>query len=139
MKRKIYVFLGLFFFLALIIIIAGEIDRMAKEIKEDSRQEETVSTGMDASHNDVSTKTDADCYSYSDVENIVSYLAVSEESGTQLARLVDPLSKSNPITVSYVKNIVKIIGAPDTVYKDYFKDRGDESIVSREEFDEIYH
>ena len=112
---------------------------MAKEIKEDSRQEETVSTGMDASHNDVSTKTDADCYSYSDVENIVSYLAVSEESGTQLARLVDPLSKSNPITVSYVKNIVKIIGAPDTVYKDYFKDRGDESIVSREEFDEIYH
>lgn len=139
MKRKIYVFLGLFFFLALIIIIAGEIDRMAKEIKEDSRQEETVSTGMDASHNDVSTKTDADCYSYSDVENIVSYFAVSEESGTQLARLVDPLSKSNPITVSYVKNIVKIIGAPDTVYKDYFKDRGDESIVSREEFDEIYH
>lgn len=139
MKRKIYVFLGLFFFLALIIIIAGEIDRMAKEIKEDSRQEETVSNGMDASHNDVSTKTDADCYSYSDVENIVSYLAVSEESGTQLARLVDPLSKSNPITVSYVKNIVKIIGAPDTVYKDYFKDRGDESIVSREEFDEIYH
>lgn len=139
MKRKIYVFLGLFFFLALIIIIAGEIDRMAKEIKEDSRQEETVSTGMDASHNDVSTKTDADCYSYSDVENIVSYLAVSKESGTQLARLVDPLSKSNPITVSYVKNIVKIIGAPDTVYKDYFKDRGDESIVSREEFDEIYH
>lgn len=139
MKRKIYVFLGLFFFLALIIIIAGEIDRMAKEIKEDSRQEETVSTGMDASHNDVSTKTDADCYSYSDVENIVSYLAASEESGTQLARLVDPLSKSNPITVSYVKNIVKIIGAPDTVYKDYFKDRGDESIVSREEFDEIYH
>lgn len=139
MKRKIYVFLGLFFFLALIIIIAGEIDRMAKEIKEDSRQEETVSTGMDASHNDVSTKTDADCYSYSDVENIVSYLAVSEETGTQLARLVDPLSKSNPITVSYVKNIVKIIGAPDTVYKDYFKDRGDESVVSREEFDEIYH
>lgn len=139
MKRKIYIFLGLFFFLSLIIIIAGEIDRMAKEIKEDNRQKETVSTDMDTSHDDVSTKTDADCYSYSDVENIVSYLAVSEETGTQLSRLVDPLSKSNPITVSYVKNIVRIIGAPDTVYKDYFKGRSDESVVSREEFDEIYH
>ncbi len=139
MKRKIYVFLGLFFFLALIIIIAGEIDRMAKEINEDNRQKETVSTGMDASYDDVSTKTDADCYSYGDVEKVVSYLAASEESGIQLARLVDPLSKSNPITVSYVKKIAGIIGAPDTVYKDYFKDRSDESVVSREEFDEIYH
>lgn len=139
MKRKIYIFLGLFFSLALIIVIAGEVNRMAKETKEGNRQDEAVSTGMDASYEDVSTKTDADCYSYSDVEKVVSYLAVSEESGTQLARLVDPLSKSNPITVSYVKNIVKIIGAPDTVYKDYFKGRSDESIVSREEFDEIYH
>lgn len=139
MKRKIYIFLGLFFSLALIIVIAGEVNRMAKETKEGNWQDEAVSTGMDASYEDVSTKTDADCYSYSDVEKVVSYLAVSEESGTQLARLVDPLSKSNPITVSYVKNIVKIIGAPDTVYKDYFKGRSDESIVSREEFDEIYH
>lgn len=139
MKRKIYIFLGLFFSLALIIVIAGEVNRMAKETKEGNWQDEAVSTGMDASYEDISTKTDADCYSYSDVEKVVSYLAVSEESGTQLARLVDPLSKSNPITVSYVKNIVKIIGAPDTVYKDYFKGRSDESIVSREEFDEIYH
>lgn len=139
MKRKIYIFLGLFFSLALIIVIAGEVNRMAKETKEGNWQDEAVSTGMDASYEDVSTKTDADCYSYSDVEKVVSYLAVSEESGTQLARLVDPLSKSNPITVSYVKNIVKIIGAPDTVYKDYFKGRSDESVVSREEFDEIYH
>lgn len=138
MKRKIYIFLGLFFSLALIIVIAGEVNRMAKETKENDRQDEAVSIG-DASYEDVSTKTDADCYSYSDVEKVVSYLAASEESGTQLARLVDPLSKSNPITVSYVKNIVKIIGAPDTVYKDYFKDRSDESVVSREEFDEIYH
>ena len=139
MKRKIYIFLGLFFSLALIIVIAGEVNRMAKETKEEEWQDEAVSTGMDASYEDVSTKTDADCYSYSDVEKVVSYLAASEESGTQLARLVDPLSKSNPITVSYVKNIVKIIGAPDTVYKDYFKGRSDESVVSREEFDEIYH
>ncbi|MCM1207353.1 MAG: SpoIID/LytB domain-containing protein [Ruminococcus sp.] len=139
MKRKIYIFLGLFFFLAIIIVIAGEINRMAKETKKDDRQDETLGIGMDASDTDVSTKTDADCYSYSDVEKVVSYLAASEESGTQLARLVDPLSKSNPITVSYVKNIVKIIGAPDTVYQDYFKGRGEESLVSREEFDEIYH
>lgn len=139
MKRKIYIFLGLFFSLALIIVIAGEVNRMAEETKEDDRQAEAVSTGMDALYEDMSTKTDADCYSYSDVEKVVSYLAASEESGTQLARLVDPLSKSNPITVSYVKSIVKIIGAPDTVYKDYFKDRRDESVVSREEFDEIYH
>lgn len=139
MKRKIYIFLGLLFSLAFIIVIAGEINRMAKETKNDDQKDEAVSTGMDASNEDVSTKTDADYYSYSDVEKVVSYLAASEESGTQLARLVDPLSKSNPITVSYVKNIVKIIGAPDTVYKDYFKDRDDESVVSREEFDEIYH
>lgn len=139
MKRKIYIFLGLFFSLALIIVIAGEINRMAKETKEDDRKDEAVSTGMDASYEDVSTKTDADCYSYGDVEKVVSYLAASEESGTQLARLVDPLSKSNPITVSYVKNIAEIIGAPDTVYKEYFKDRDEESVVSREEFDEIYH
>lgn len=139
MKRKIYIFLGLFFSLALIIVIAGEVNRMAKETKEDDQQNEAVSNSMDVSYEDISTKTDADCYSYSDVEKVVSYLAVSEESGTQLARLVDPLSKSNPITVSYVKNIVKIIGAPDTVYKDYFKGRSDESVVSREEFDEIYH
>ncbi len=139
MKRKIYIFLGLFFSLAIIIVFAGEINRMAKETKEDDRKDETVSTGMDASHGDVSTKTDADCYSYGDVEKVVSYLAASEESGIQLARLVDPLSKSNPITVSYVKKIAEIIGAPDTVYKEYFKGRSDESVVSREEFDEIYH
>lgn len=140
MKRKIYLFLGLFFTLAIISIISKEISRIIKN-KADKKQ--LVQTELDASlaEADKATDFDADivCYSYDEVEDMVKYLSDSEDTLTQLARLVDPLSKSNKITVSYVKNVARIIGVPDTVYTDCLGTRDDDAFVSCEEFDTIYH
>ncbi len=140
MKRKIYLFLGLFFTLAVISIISKEISRIIKN-KADKKQ--SVQTELDASSEEAgkATDTDADvvCYSYDEVEDMVKYLSDSEDTLTQLARLVDPLSKSNKITVSYVKNVARIIEVPDTVYTDCIGSRDDDAFVSCEEFDIIYH
>ncbi|MCM1272979.1 MAG: SpoIID/LytB domain-containing protein [Clostridium sp.] len=140
MKRKIYLFLGLFFTLAVISIISKEISRVIKN-KADKKQ--AVQTELDASGEEADKATDTDsdvaCYSYDEVEDMVKYLSDSEDTLTQLARLVDPLSKSNKITVSYVKNVARIIGVPDTVYEEQLGDRDEDAFVSCEEFDAIYH
>ncbi|MDE6026257.1 MAG: SpoIID/LytB domain-containing protein [Lachnospiraceae bacterium] len=140
MKRKIYLFLGLFFTLAIISIISKEISRV---IKNKTDHKEAVQTETDGNLDDAGIATDTDsgveCYSYDEVEDIVKYLSDSEETLTQLARLVDPLSKSNKITVSYIKNVARIIDVPSTVYDEQLRGRDDDAFVSCEEFDEIYH
>lgn len=81
----------------------------------------------------------SNCYSYSDVEKVVDYLADSQDESMELSRLIDPLTKSQPINVTYIKKIAQVIMVPEEVYYDELSGMNDSDYVSREQFDNIYH
>lgn len=128
MKKKMLGFILAFVCLAVLAIIVTEIRNMIVENKNEA-------TPGDA----VSESTDIDGYSYSDVEKYVSYLASSDDMEKSLARLVDPLSKSAKINVLYIRNLFDIVDAPASLYANILVGMQDSDIVSKEQFDEIYH
>lgn len=133
MKRKIYLFVGLFLSLAIVSIITKEIANKISDKDSSTPTTESVS----ATATDASGDNELMYYSYDDVMNMVGYLATSDDMSTQLSRLVDPLSISNYITTGYVKSVASIINAPDDVYKDILG-KDDSAYVDTGAFDEIY-
>ncbi len=130
MKKKILSILTLFFILALVGIVGTEV---INSIKNKNGSKETVQTTEEQIL--IST----DCYSYSDVQYIVSYLSDDAEVKKQLERLVDPLTASYSINVEYVKNVVSLIGVSDDVYTNILVDMSDDELVTKGQFDNIYH
>lgn len=128
MKKKMLGFILAFVCLAVLAIIVTEIRNIIVENKNEA-------TPGDA----VSESTDIDGYSYSDVEKYISYLASSDDMEKSLARLVDPLSKSAKINVLYIRSVFDIIDAPASLYADILVGMQDSDIVSKVQFDEIYH
>lgn len=128
MKKKMLGFILAFVCLAVLAIIVTEIRNIIVENKNEA-------TPGDA----VSESTDIDGYSYGDVEKYISYLASSADMEKSLARLVDPLSKSAKINVLYIRSVFDIIGAPASLYADILVGMQDSDIVSKVQFDEIYH
>lgn len=80
-----------------------------------------------------------DGYTYGEVEKAVDYLADSDDTSKELARLIDPLFKSRPITALYVRNVCNIIEASEEVYTGVLAGMQDDDYVSKEQFDIIYH
>ena len=76
---------------------------------------------------------------YSEVENDIKYLAQNNEMANELSRLVDPLTKSNPITVSYLLDVFNIIGISEEVYSDVINVNQPHSYVRKDEFETIYN
>ncbi len=128
MKKKISAYLAVFLVLALFTLLFGELTK--KDKKENTSLQEEASDKV---------QEEVEYYSFSDVKDVVGYLADTTEQKKELDRLIDPLTKSEKITVSYVKSIVNIIGVPDTVYTSTLKNMSDEDKVTREQFDLIYH
>lgn len=77
-------------------------------------------------------------YTYHEVEQWVLRLADNDEEKKALGRLIDPLTKSNYITVSYIVNVAATIGAPDETYKKEILLMDEEECLTREQFDRIY-
>ena len=77
-------------------------------------------------------------YSYAEVKGDVAYLAYDHAMAESLSRLVDVLSESEPVSADYIKNVCRIIGIDDSVYKNVLGDMKDEDYVTKEQFDEIY-
>ena len=128
MKNKIKSFVVVLLVLGICAIAFNEIKlRLLDKNKEDTTEttEETIDYSL--------------YYSYSDVEKIVGYLADTESKSQELSRLVDPLNKSQPINVTYIKKIVSTIQVPESVYKSELSGLEDESYVTKEQFDAIYH
>lgn len=130
MKKKIGAYLAVFLVLSLFALLFGELTK--KDTKEDSSSQTESKEKEEEEEEDT-------YYSFSDVKDVVGYLADTPEQKKELDRLVDPLTKSEKITVSYVKNIVNIIAVPDTVYTTVLKDMSDDDKVTKEQFDMIYH
>lgn len=126
MKRKITGFALAFIVLAILAVITGEIRNMIVENAD--------ATAGDAEE----TPQDTDSYSYSEVENMVSYLADSDETEKELDRLIDPLAKSQAINVQYIRNVFDIIEAPNELYAQVLVGLQDQDIVSRAQFDTVY-
>lgn len=128
MKKKIRAIVIVLLVLAAITVFFNEVKYMIKH-KKDADRTETATEDIDYSI----------YYSYSEVEDMVDYLADTEDKSDELSRLIDPLTKSQPITVTYIKNVVSVISVPDSVYSKELSGMGNEDYVTREQFDNIYH
>ena len=126
MKKKLLMIIGVLMVLGIFGIAISEIDNRINK----KNTEETTTT-------EVATP-EEDCYSFSEVEEIISYLAKNEDEKKELKRLVDPLTKSDYITVSYIKSVASIIGASEDVYTSVIGKSEDEDYISKESFDTIY-
>lgn len=128
MKSKIKSIILVLLLLATASVIIAEIKSHIKSKKVDNDTYKEAQTEVDMSL----------YYSYSEVKGDVSYLAEDESMEESLSRLVDVLSESKPINVDYIKNICRIIGVEDDVYKDVLGDLKDEDYVEKGQFDKIY-
>ena len=124
MKKKIGTVVALLVVLGIFSIIASEIIKPKKT-------NETKAT-------DDSANSDTEYYTYALIEKDVSYLANSSDEEKELSRLIDPLGKSNYITVKYVKAVVETINLSEDVYSEILAGKVDEDYVSVEEFENIY-
>lgn len=126
MKKKVITFVVLLFAVSVCAVIAHEVGRQIQQTKDN-----------------VQTSTDAEIdysmyYTYAEVENIVSYLSDTTSESEALSRLIDPLKKSQPIDVRFMKDIAKTIQVKDMVYVDVLQGKKDSDYVTKEEFEEIY-
>lgn len=128
MKKSLAFVLDLCIFVA-VIFLTVEVTRVITHKRNAASKTQTTTEKMQQ----------ADSYTYGEVEKAVDYLADSDETSKELARLIDPLFKSRPITVLYVRNVCNIIGASEEVYANVLTGMQDEDYVSREQFDTIYH
>lgn len=132
MKKKVLLVIATLLVLSVFSIAIKEIGNFFKK-------EDKVATNTDATSTDTDAVDYSMYYSYGEVETIVSYLADTEEKEKSLGRLIDPLTKSDPIDVKYVQDVVRIIEAPVEVYLDELYGKSEDELLTREQFDIIYH
>lgn len=129
MKRKILAFMPILCTIAATIFLVSGVTRMIKHKRNASSEKQTTTEKMQQ----------VDGYTYGEVEKAVDYLADSDELSKELARLIDPLFKSRPVTVLYVRNVCDIIKVPEEIYAGTLSGMQDDDYVSKEQFDAIYH
>lgn len=127
MKRKILMIIGALCALGLLSLVIGEMFSAG-----DTDKEEEVATYGDG------VTESAAFYTYAQVEKMVSYLANTQDEEKALSRLIDPMNKSNYVTVEYVKKVAGIIGASGDTYGTLLKGKREDDRVSASIFDEIY-
>ena len=131
MKNKLVRILLLMLVVGMFTFVIGEVAGGDRRKKEDSEADEQIGTETEDGEK-------SSC-SYADVEDLVLYLAGSEEQKNELSRLIDPLTKSDNITVAYIKKVVDIIEVSTDVYTGVLNSRSDSSKVYMEEFEKIYN
>ena len=105
----------------------------------DNKKENKVASDTDATSTDSESIDYSMYYSYAEVEGIVNYLADTDDKKKSLGRLIDPLTKSEPIDVEYIQDIVEVIEAPVEVYVTELYGLEATEFVTKEQFDQIYH
>lgn len=128
MKKKIRAIVIVLLVLSVITVLLNEIKYMVKHRNKENPTE-TATEEIDYSM----------YYSYSDVKDMVDYLADTEDKSKELSRLIDPLTKSQPIDVTYIRNVAMIISVPNDVFSEELSGMANEDYVTREQFDSIYH
>ena len=78
-------------------------------------------------------------YTYGEVEDLVKFLGNTSERERDLIRLVDPLNKSQKITVQYLYDICKVTSIDSGFFCKPFSSKGKDEKVTRDEFDEFYY
>lgn len=128
MKKKIKSIVILFLILGICAIAINEIKLRLLD-KNEKATKETTEEAIDYSL----------YYSYSDVDKIVGYLADTNDKEQELSRLIDPLKKSEPVNVTYIRKLVSVISVPESVFEQELKGMDDDDYVTKEQFDVIYH
>ena len=129
MKRKFLMIFAVLFVLGIFYIALYEISKLGE------KKDYNIASDTDA---ETTTDNNQDFYSYSQVEDIVAYLANDSEQKKSLDRLVDPLTKSNYIDVAYMVNVVEVINAPVEVYSQILLGMSQNDYITREQFEQIY-
>lgn len=127
MKKKVFTFMLLFVVTGIVMLLAHEIGR---HIQSNSKQETTETTEVQIDYSLY--------YTYSDVENVVSYLADTTAESEALSRLIDPLKKSQVIDVGFLKSVAKAISLKESIYADVVSGKEEHDFVTKEEFETFY-
>ncbi len=128
MRRRTGLLIVLFAVLALFMGLTNESSNNKKTQDKTTEHEEASQIEPDT----------VDGYTYSEIENMVLYLAQTDEDRQEIGRMIDPLSKSQQVNAGFLKSVMRIIDAPDELYKEEMAGLEDESIVAAELFDAIY-
>lgn len=127
MKRKILMIVGALFALGILSLVVGEIF-----FRKDSHNDNEIATNGNADMDNNSYCT------YARVEKMVSYLADTKEEERELGRLIDPMNKSDYITVEYIKRVAQIIGASGDTYGALLTGKKEDDRILSTVFDDIY-
>ena len=130
MKRRATIVLIAMVAILLISGIAGVIKNSFSSKNNDNQADNNPDMGGNISADDY--------YTYNDVERVVRYLANDDDTAKELDKLVDPLIKSQYITVGYLKDVVNLINAPESVYEFILADKQRDAYVTKREFESVY-
>ena len=123
MKKKIIAFVLVLFVMAVIMLVVDETKRR------NSRPEDEI-----VEENPEGSQT-AEYYTYADVMNDVKYLAETEEQRQAIEKLIDPLARSEIVTVGFLHQSLEIAELPLSLIDDIVKDASDEAFVTKDQFD----
>lgn len=136
--NKLLSIMAVMLIIGIFMIVFGEMMGGNKKKNPELTPEMTGELTEEISTTEHRAQKDEGAYSYSDVQIYVGYLADSEDTQTELNRLVDPLTASDSITVAYIKKVVDVLGVDSNVYTGVLKGKADSDTVKIEEFEKIY-
>lgn len=126
MKKKVITFFLLLLIVGVLFLIGHEVGRRVHHAEQ--KEETATDAQIDYSL----------YYTYGEVEHMVNYLSDTPAESETLSRLIDPLKKSQPIDVRFVKDVSAAIGVKDMVYADVLTGKKDNDFVTKEEFETFY-
>lgn len=123
MKKKIFLFLLVFLALAVVMLVVDETKRRSSKDPDEIIEENPDSTEL------------TEYYTYADVMNDVKYIANNEEQRQAIERIVDPLSRSQVVTVGFLRQVLEISEMSTEFLDAIVEDMGDDAFVSKKQYD----
>lgn len=123
MKKKIFAFFLVFLVLAVIMLVVDETKRRSRKAPDEVGEENPGNTEV------------GEFYTYADIMNDVKYIANTEEQRQAIERLVDPLSRSQYVTVGFIHQVLEISEMSNDLIDEIVEDTTDEAYVTKNQFD----
>lgn len=123
MKKKIIAFLLVFFVLAAIMLVVDETKKRNSTSPDEIVEENPEETEP------------VEFYTYADIMTDVKYLADTDEQRQEIERLIDPLSRSQIVTVGFLHQSLEIAKLPISLIDDIVEDTSDAAYVTKDQFD----
>lgn len=123
MKKKIFAFLFVFLVLAVIMLTIDETKRRSSKSPDETIEENP------------SAVESVEFYTYADIMNDVKYIASTDEQRQEIERLVDPMSRSQIVTVGFLRQVLEIAELSPDVLTEIVGDAKDDETITKSRFD----